>query len=101
MQTPENTPADRLLGAIAHMAEASGLAYSLVQELAHLQAELTPLIGGPLEPASPADRAYAHVITALPGAFRVTREIAAIAQAFDDALTAADDTPAPELAVVR
>ncbi len=93
MQTPENMPADRLLGAIGHMAEASGLAYQLTQELAHLTHELAPLTGGPLEPVCAADKAYAHVLAALTSAHRIIRDISAVASAFDTVL-AADDIPA-------
>lgn len=91
--TPENIPADRLLRAIERMATASDCAYSLVQELAFLTVELAPLTGGPLEPQNVADRAYAHALVASGAAHRITRDIAAIASAFDQVLSA-DETPA-------
>ena len=97
METPENPTPDRLLRAISHMAEASGLAYSLVQELCFLQHELAPLTGGPLEPPNTADKAYPHVLNASMAAHRIIGDVAAVAAEFDKVLAADADEPVTRL----
>jgi hypothetical protein len=99
MTHPENTESDRLLRAIGHMAEASGLTYSLVQELAFLTHELAPMTGGPLEPVSPADQAYAAALNASLEAHRIMGYVAAVAAAFDTELAKLDGE-SPALTIV-